>query len=441
VKPELSVVIPYDASTREAAALFARELSVRPGTQLILAGDGPCGVEPAPDTVVLADARTRGEALKAAFARAEGDVTLVQDADRSYTLDTLTGLLAPIHQDRADVVIGRREKRGASDAALGRLAAWVSDAPVSDPFCGQRAFRTAVLRDVKLSSSGPEVDSELLVKLAAQLYRFAEVPVPGGSDGAKAPALLRHARTLFGYATMQNDSDNAHEGYNTLARMESGAPNYNAWLGRRFADHAGQRVLEIGAGIGTITSLLARGREKVVALEVDDFYVQRLKNRFRDQPNVVPYKSDVALADWERLKGERFDSIVLSNVLEHIEDDGGAVRRFAQILSPGGRLIILVPALPLLFGAMDEAVGHYRRYTMEGLRGVLEGNGFAVETLEWMNLVGIPGWLVNSRLLRRRAMPPLQLRLYDQVAPLLAAAESKVKLPVGMSLFCVAKVS
>src|SRR5262249_25547630 len=154
--------------------------------------------------------------------------------------------------------------------------------------------------------------------------------------------------------------------------------------------HAGARVLEIGAGIGTITGLLAPGREKVVALEVDDFYVRRLKNRFRDQPNVEPYLSDVALADWQRLKGERFDSIVLSNVLEHIRDDAGAVQRFAQILAPGGKVLILVPALPALFGAMDEAVGHHRRYTMESLRAVLEGNSFDVELIEWMNLVGIP---------------------------------------------------
>jgi SAM-dependent methyltransferase len=440
VKPELSVVIPYDASNREAAALFARELSVRPSTQLIVAGDGDLGVEPGPHTSVLPDCRGRGEALKAAFERALADVTLVQEPDRSYTLDTLTGLLGPIHQDRADVVIGRRERRGAPEAALGRLARWVSDAPVTDPFSGQRAFRTAALREVRLQSSGPEVDAELLVKLAAQLYRFAEVPVPGGARRAKAPALLRHAKKLLGYATMQNDADNAHEGYNTLARMEGAAPNYNAWLGRRFNAYAGQRVLEVGAGIGTITALLAPGRERVVALEVDDFYVKRLKNRFRHQPNVEPYTSDVALADWQRLHSERFDSIVLSNVLEHIEDDAGAVRRFAQILSPGGKLLILVPALPLLFGAMDEAVGHYRRYTMPALRTVLEENGFEVMLLEWMNLAGIPGWLVNSRLLRRRSMPPLQLRLYDQVAPLLAAAEARVNLPVGMSLFCVAKV-
>ena len=82
----------------------------------------------------------------------------------------------------------------------------------------------------------------------------------------------------------------------------------------------------------------------------------RLKqNRFRGRPQVVPYLSDVALADFESLKRERFDSIVLSNVMEHIPDDAGAVRRCAQILVEGGKVLILVPALPAIFGALDEA--------------------------------------------------------------------------------------
>ena len=54
---------------------------------------------------------------------------------------------------------------------------------------------------------------------------------------------------------------------------------------------------------------------------------------------------------------------MLSNVLEHIPDDAAAVRRFRQVLPPGGKLVVLVPALPQLFGSIDEAVGHYRRYT------------------------------------------------------------------------------
>jgi SAM-dependent methyltransferase len=436
----LSVVIPYDARSRGAAAFFAGALSGRSDTQVILAGDGELGIASRSNVRVLPGEAHRGQAIRAAIERVEGEVTVLQDADEAYSLDAHAALVQPIREGRADVVVGLRDERLRREAALGALAAWVSDTRVSDPLSGQRAFRTPVLKEVSLRAAGAEVDPELLVKIAAQLYRIMEVPVHlHGRAHRPAQDFLAQARSLLRYATTQNDADNAHEGYTTLARMEGAAPNYNTWLAQRFRAHAGARVLEIGAGIGTITALLAPGREKIVALEVDDFYVRRLKNRFRDSPNVEPYLSDVALADWERLKAQRFDSIVLSNVLEHIEDDAGAVRRFAQVLEASGKLIVFVPALPALFGALDEAVGHYRRYTPQTLRAVLEANGFDVESLEWMNLFGIPGWYLNSVLLKRRAMPPLQLRLYDQVAPLLASAEAKVKLPVGNSLLCVAR--
>ena len=224
----------------------------------------------------------------------------------------------------------------------------------------------------------------------------------------------------------------------TLERMD-GAVHYNAWLAEKFNAHLGRRVLEVGAGTGTITARIAPGRERVVALELEQSYVDQLADRFRDLPNVRPYLADVALADWPGLKEERIDSILLSNVLEHIPDDAGAVRRFRDLLPKGGALVIFVPAHQWLFGSLDEAVGHHRRYTPKTLRRVLESNGFEVPHLEWMNLVGIPGWFLNARVLKRRTMPPFQLKVYDTVAPLIARAESLVRLPVGLSLFTVAR--
>ena len=192
------------------------------------------------------------------------------------------------------------------------------------------------------------------------------------------------------------------------------------------------RVLEVGAGIGTITSQLEAGRELVVALEVDPFYIDRLTRRFRDKPHVRPTLSDVADTDWERLRSDRIDTVVLSNVLEHIEDDAGAVAGFRRLLPPGGRVVIMVPALPALFGAMDEAVGHFRRYSREGLGRLLESGGFGVERLDWMNLASIPGWFVNGRVFRR---------LYDRVQPLIGRVEGLLpRLPVEMNLFAVARV-
>lgn len=438
------MVVPYSPTTATVAVRFAQALAGR--AEVVLAGEGTVDTTPRSGVHVLSGLAGKGAAIRAALEKVTGEVTVLQDPDVAYTLEAYDALCRPIQEDTADAVFGRRPAKGLrpellADRALGGFTRFVTDVPLEDPLTGLRAFRTEVLRSVTLTSEDDAVDAELVVKLAAQLYRLTEVPLPlQASPRHTLASELSKLRTLVRYATVQDDADNQHEGYSTLERM-NGANNYNAWLGRRFREHLGRRVLEIGAGIGTITRELEEGRELLIALEVERFYVDRLKNLFRGKPHVRPYLSDVALADWESLKAERLDTIVLSNVLEHIPDDGAAVRRFRQILPEGGKVVVLVPALPQLFGAIDEAVGHHRRYTPRTLRRVLEDNGFVVDTLEWMNLVGIPGWFMNSRVLRRRAVPKLQLKLYDRLTPLLAQAERHVKLPVGMSLFAVARVT
>ncbi len=445
VSPSPSFVIPFTPASAPAASRFAHTLAAR-GAEVILAGEGPLEAPSGANVHVLQGLSGKGTAIRAALGRVTGDITVLQDADTAYSLEACEALCRPIREDAADAVFGSRrmparDAEVLADRALGHVTRFVTDVSLTDPLSGQRAFRTEALKSVSLTSEDDSVDAEIVVKLAAQLFRLAEVPlVLDTAPRQPLASQLARLRTLVRYATVRNDADNQHEGYNTLERMD-GASNYNAWLGQRFREHLGRRVLEIGAGIGTITEQLEPGLELLIALEVDRFYVERLRNKFRGRPHVRPYLSDVALADWESLRAERLDTIVLSNVLEHIPDDASAVRRFRQILPPGGRVLVLVPALPQLFGAIDEAVGHYRRYTMPGLRSVLEGNGFEVERLEWMNLVGIPGWFMNSRVMRRRSVPKLQLKVYDRIAPLLARAESQVKLPLGMSLFAVARAT
>jgi SAM-dependent methyltransferase len=411
MQPSLSVVLPYTRDTAKAALTLARDGATLEGVQVVLAGDATPGELPTGVEWVRAEGG-KGAQLRAALGSVTARVVLLQDADTAYNVDAWRSLSGPVHAGHADAVWGRRTGIPLPEVALGRLANWVSSTQLEDPLSGQKAVRTELVREAQLSSEGDDVDAELLVKLAAQLYRFREVPVHLRALPRPKPlGIAERARTLLRYATTHNDTDNAHEGYNTLARMEGAAPNYNAWLGRRFKEFCGARVLEVGAGIGTFTALLAEGAELVVALEVDNFYVKRLQNRFRDQPQVVPHLSDIALADWEFLKKQKFDSIVLSNVLEHIPDDGDAVRRFAKILPKGGKLIVFVPALPALFGSMDEAVGHHRRYTPQTLRAVLEANGFEVGPLDWMNLIGIPGWFVNAKIFKKRATSPLRTRV------------------------------
>jgi SAM-dependent methyltransferase len=222
----------------------------------------------------------------------------------------------------------------------------------------------------------------------------------------------------------------------TLDRMAE-AKRYNAWLLDRARPHVGPRVLDVGAGLGTFTELLAPGSELVVSLEPDPAFADALRSRFAGWENVSVLETGVEELDAAALP-ERFDSIVCFNVLEHVADDRAALARFHAVLRPGGSLLLLVPAHPVLFGAVDSAVGHERRYRRRALERLLVETGFDIAELRYANPVGAAGWLVSSRLLRRADISSRALGLYDRVVPVLRALD-RARLPFGLSLWAVAR--
>jgi SAM-dependent methyltransferase len=216
----------------------------------------------------------------------------------------------------------------------------------------------------------------------------------------------------------------------SLDRMAD-ADRYNAWLLERARPYLGGRVLEIGAGIGTFTRALGDGRE-VVAVEPDPALVSVLRTAAPDA-RVVEGEIDAAPPG-------PYDSIVCFNVLEHIADDAGALAAFRERLRPGGHLLLLVPAHPFLYGTLDRAFAHERRYAKRPLRTLLRNSGFDVVALRRVNPVGALGWLVSSRLLKRSEIPGGPLRVYDRLVPVLRLLD-RVELPLGLSLWAVARRS
>lgn len=434
-----SVLIPFEPRSAESAIETARHALKANAAQVVLAG---IGLRSVPGHAILVEPPTNGGAdVHHAFGRLGQPCTVLVTPGTSPSREQLGALSAPVNRDEADVVVPSGNIFN-GHAVLDALTRGISGLPIKHPLAPVTAVRTTALQSLHGLSAGPTAVAESLVKLAAQCFRFAEVELRGadGHFSWSRRDLRQLVRTYLHYAFVANDTDNTHEGYNTLIQLDQ-APRYNAWLGTKLRPHLGRRVLEIGAGIGTITRQIAEGRELVIALEADGFYVQRLQNLFRGSPVVRPLHAPVESTDWDALSREGLDTVMLSNVLEHIEDDAGAVRRFRSVLPKGGRLVILVPALQALYGSIDEAIGHHRRYDPASLRRVIEANGFEVDHLEWLNLFGIPGWYLNSRLLRRRSVPGMQVRLYDRLAPLLARAESAFRLPIGMSLLAVARAA
>jgi SAM-dependent methyltransferase len=227
-------------------------------------------------------------------------------------------------------------------------------------------------------------------------------------------------------------------GIETLLRMAD-VETYNTWVYHQIQPYLGHRVLEVGCGIGNMSSYLAECPLLVcVDLLADSLGLVRRK--LKDRPNLHTVQGDICADETQTaLAGFGFDTAVLLNVLEHIEDDARALAAVRQLLVPEGRLLLLVPAIPALYGTLDRALGHYRRYEPEGLRTLLERGGYVVERLHYMNLVGVVGWLVNSRLLRRQLLPRPQLAVFNVLGPFLEQIERWVRPPLGQSLIAICR--
>src|SRR5690349_21720540 len=148
----------------------------------------------------------------------------------------------------------------------------------------------------------------------------------------------------------------------TLERMAA-APRFNRWMFARLRPWIGRRVLEIGAGIGNMSVLLLdhAAVDRVVLTDTEPYYLSRLRERFAGRAQVAVAELRLPARD-PRLVAERLDTVVCLNVLEHIEQDGAALGAMRDLLQPGGRLVLLVPSLRALYGTLDEALGHFRRY-------------------------------------------------------------------------------
>lgn len=226
-------------------------------------------------------------------------------------------------------------------------------------------------------------------------------------------------------------------GAETLEIMQA-APQYNRWQCTRIAPYLGRRICEVGAGIGNMSTLLLEGAPELLVLtDTDGYYREALRDRFGGRPGV--FVDELTLPDAsarDRFERYALDTVVALNVIEHIAEDVAALRSIAGMLRPGGRAVILVPALQMLYGSLDRELGHQRRYTRSCLSDRMRQAGFRVEHVSYFNLVGTLGWWVNARLRRLPRIPLQQLRYFDSLVPILRL-EDRVPLPFGLSVIAI----
>jgi SAM-dependent methyltransferase len=215
------------------------------------------------------------------------------------------------------------------------------------------------------------------------------------------------------------------------------ATRYFEWQAALATAHLGNRVLEIGCGMGNFTQHLV-GREFVTGIDVEEACVERWRERFAGKVHMQAQHLDLLDPKCLELKKHNFDSIVCLNVLEHIKDDRLALQHMREILPPGGRAVLIIPAFEALYGPIDELLGHYRRYSKGPWGDLVNSVGFKPEVVRYINSIGCVGWWMNARVFKRTEQSEDQIAFFDKyLVPVLSRVEKVVSPPFGQSLFTV----
>lgn len=381
----------------------------------------------------------KGAAIRTAIKHMTGDWAIIQDADLEYDPGEFATLLKPAQLGVADAVFGSRFAMGEYRRALyfwhtfaNKLLTLCTDIftglNLTDMETCYKLVRGDILKNLNLRSSGFDIEPELSVKLARWGARIYEVPISYSgrtyAEGKKIRAkdAVRALLALVQYRFFDPQYCK-HDGFLILQAVQR-APRFNRWMFSQFAPYLGEEVLEAGCGIGNLSQFVL-AKKRLVSIDNDPFYIERMKNAFGNLSNVTVLEADItSAADMRRASaGGRFDGAFSSNVLEHIEDHVGALQCLRSTLKPGGRLVILVPSGPNLYSGVDKTLGHVRRYTESSLRAAMEEGGFRVEKCWGFNRVGGLGWRVSGKILRKTTLSPGQMRLFEWLMPIVRVAE------------------
>ena len=256
-----------------------------------------------------------------------------------------------------------------------------------------------------------------------------DVPARGGGPGeARA-----YNSAMAGRGAVSADDQKV-----TLQHVR-GIPRYNDWIFSYLQPHLGGRILELGCGIGTYSARLRSFASQLTCVDKDPGFVASVEAMFRGDPGAVISVGTVG--EGLEFPPGSFEVAVCLNVLEHIEDDGTALRQLGSWLVPGGKLLLQVPAHPFLYGSIDRALGHWRRYTGSALGRILSRAGFElVVPPHHLYVLAIPGWWWFGRVRKERVVPEGTARAANAVVVASRLLERVLPLRAGLTLVAVGRV-
>ncbi len=191
----------------------------------------------------------------------------------------------------------------------------------------------------------------------------------------------------------------------------------------------------MGCGAGNFTGFLL-DRQLVVAVDPEPACLRQIAQRFHGRQNLTVELCGPPSTQFAALARFQPDTCICFNVLEHIREDGAAIAAMASIIPSGGILLLFAPAFEALYGPIDRALGHYRRYTRPSLLTLAQAAGLQTIDAQYVNLPGLFAWWLNARIFRRQTQSPAQIAFFDSlIVPVASRIEALIPPSAGLSVF------
>jgi len=222
--------------------------------------------------------------------------------------------------------------------------------------------------------------------------------------------------------------------------------NYRKYQYDLVAKHIGKNILEVGSGDRSFTNQILKHAaqfDRIISIEPSFTLFETHENKYKFPDHVSFHMVD--LFDMTKDTFGLFDTALFVHVLEHIEKDREALNRIHELLSPNGKVLIEVPALPFLFSVHDEMLGHYRRYNRKTLKDIVDTDKYLIKDIWYQDILGVLGSLYFFKIKKTKlaSTDGVQLvknqgNVYDRyVIPFESFVEKFIRFPLGLSLTAV----